>query len=65
MTGQATYRKARDNELWHFCMNCGDWPAKEFEELSSAQNQPRERICAECTELQRRELCQSSDEVAP
>ena len=52
-------------ELWHFGMNCSEWPTKDFDELSSTQNEPRERICAECTELQRHELCQSSDEVAP
>ena len=48
MVVRATYHKARDSELWHFCMNCSDWPAKDFDELSSAQNEPGERICAEC-----------------
>jgi len=38
MPTQATYRKERSSAFWHFCMNCKDWPAKDFDELSSVMN---------------------------
>ena len=38
MPSQATYRKQRSSTLWHFCMNCKDWPSKDFDEISSAAN---------------------------
>jgi hypothetical protein len=26
--------------MWHFCLNCKDWPTKDFDEISSAANPP-------------------------
>jgi hypothetical protein len=43
MPTHATYRKERSSALWHFCMNCKDWPAKDFDEISSAANPPVDR----------------------
>ena len=53
MPTQATYRKERSSAFWHFCMNCKDWPAKDFDEISSAVNPPLDRLCAECAELEK------------
>jgi hypothetical protein len=65
MPTQATYRKERSSAFWHFCMNCKDWPAKDFDEISSTANAPVDRLCAECAELERGKKCQSSDEIVP
>jgi hypothetical protein len=46
-------------------MNCKDWPAKDFDEISSAVNPPLERLCAECAKLDESKNCQSSDEIVP
>jgi GT2 family glycosyltransferase len=32
------YRRARGEEAWHFCQNCPDWPAADFEEASPAND---------------------------
>jgi hypothetical protein len=65
MSIQATYRKVRSSTFWHFCMNCKNWPAKDFDEISSATNPPSGRLCAECAELEKSKKCQHSDEIVP
>jgi hypothetical protein len=40
------YRREKNQEAWHFCRNCRDWPNENFEERTM---EPA-RLCRKCTE---------------
>lgn len=54
------YRKKNNSNTWHFCGNCSNWPASDFEiQLSKPLDK---NLCSECKAKQASRNCKS---VAP
>lgn len=50
-------RKGAEGQPWHCCTNCKSWPTASFDRTTT---QP-ESVCAQCRQLQRRQLCLPAD----
>ena len=59
VTNKASYRKSRQADLWHFCVNCEDWPLSDFIETAGEQAPPN-NFCPRCVRKERGGKCQSS-----
>jgi hypothetical protein len=46
LLGPASYRRKKDNDTWHFCSNCSNWPAIDF--VSAHAKPSTGEICNEC-----------------
>jgi CheY-like chemotaxis protein len=53
------YRKKHNTKRWHFCTNCTDWPAVDFEE-EKIEDPPSEDICPQCIQKQTEGTCEQS-----
>jgi hypothetical protein len=42
----STYRRKKGSETWHFCANCSNWPAGDYEEQVTAPSTGE--LCNEC-----------------
>lgn len=41
-----TYRKKRDEDIWHWCKNCSKWPKSDYKEVNSRPESGE--FCREC-----------------
>jgi len=58
------YRKLRDEQVWHFCRNCPNWPRAGYEERDN-RNPPHE-FCRGCIEMHHEETCEWANvELSP
>lgn len=48
VTVSPVYRKHRRNPFWHFCENCKDWPAENYDEVDGSTQLPVGAFCREC-----------------
>jgi CheY-like chemotaxis protein len=53
----AFYRKKHNTTLWHFCINCTDWPVVDFDENKSDQP-PFDNFCPQCIQKQQEGTCE-------
>jgi GT2 family glycosyltransferase len=59
------YRRATGESIWHFCQNCPNWPAAEFDEAAPANDYgldnpplpPGGSECEQCKSLRARSEC--------
>lgn len=42
----STYRRRGDNDTWHFCSNCSNWPTSGYDERTSEPTTGE--LCNEC-----------------
>ena len=58
------YRKLPDEQVWHFCRNCPNWPRAGYEERDN-RNPPHE-FCRGCIEMHHEEACEWANvELSP
>ncbi|HEY3304719.1 MAG TPA: hypothetical protein VGL70_14405 [Candidatus Binatia bacterium] len=48
-------RKKNDGDTWHFCSNCSNWPAKNYDEQTSPPMFGE--LCNECKAKRRDGTC--------
>jgi CheY-like chemotaxis protein len=53
----ALYRRKHNTDLWHFCSNCTNWPAVDFDE-NKTDHPPFDKICAECVQKEHEGTCE-------
>ena len=60
------YVRRRNSDIWHWCINCHNWPARadRADARDSAPNLERE-LCGECFVKQRDNRCESLSKVGP
>jgi hypothetical protein len=58
------YRRASGGSIWHFCQNCPNWPAADFDEAAPANEYgldtpplPPGGECEQCKSLRARSEC--------
>ena len=52
----ARFRRARSSNVWHFCQNCPDWPAGDYEDVPPPLPSAG-RECVHCRDLRDRAEC--------
>lgn len=57
MATNAFYRKKHNTTLWHFCINCTDWPVVDLDENKSDQP-PFDNFCPQCIQKQQEGTCE-------
>lgn len=50
------YRRGRQQDTWHFCLNCSTWPARDFE--TTPQRPVSGELCNECEAKHKAGTCQ-------
>jgi hypothetical protein len=50
-----TYRRADDQEIWHWCSNCSNWPFYDYEEIYDKPDS--EHFCDECKKKEKEGKC--------
>ena len=53
-------RKREDSDIWHFCVNCSDWPTANYIE-QWVQEIKATSICIECEKRRRQRRCRMCD----
>lgn len=55
------FRKSNSNVIWHWCRNCSDWPANDFEQREDKPLAWRgDSLCAQCAASDTCCTCQHS-----
>ena len=49
------YRKKKGSSNWHFCKNCSNWPAEDFDVRITRPNE--NDIDTECLKREKESLC--------
>ena len=60
MATKPFYRKKHNTKWWHFCTNCTDWPAVDFEE-EKTEHAPSEDVCPQCIQKQTEGTCEQAN----
>ena len=50
-----TYRSKRGSDTWHFCRNCSNWPASDYDERSRKPTSGE--LCNQCLAKRRAGDC--------
>ncbi|MCD6569057.1 hypothetical protein J7K70_02900 [bacterium] len=51
----ATYRRRKDSDTWHWCRNCSNWPASDYEEKFTKPSSGE--LCDQCKAKEKKGEC--------
>jgi len=53
------YRRKAHSDVWHWCTNCSNWPAEDYETRLSPP--PQAKLCAQCAFKRVKRTCVSCE----
>lgn len=55
------YRRRKDRDTWHFCLNCSNFPEEDYFSYGGEKEKPDEgELCDECQAKDREGNCEAN-----